>query len=242
MADSGEKLWRYASLARLWSWRLIAVGILLLGLSVAIQAGSDEGLTGRWFAAAFGIAGITGAIMFPLFRVWLRKAALPSVRLPQAVRASGPRRLEASPRDWRRWALFTAVVLLVGGAAMLVFLIGVLGRGGTAEGVVAGAIVAWGAATLEDARRILAIEDDGGAPLLRRVPPPHGRRRQARVAAASRGERHRRRLILRQLAQEVAEQAVGTLGEELGVPALDAGLGADRADLPRGHRRTAPLE
>ena len=162
MADSGEMLWRYASLARLWSWCLIVVGILLLGLSVAIQAGSDEGLTGRWFAAAFGIAGITGAIMFPLFRVWLRKAALPSVRLPQAVRASGPRRLEASPRDWRRWALFTAVVLLVGGSAMLVFLIGVLGRGGTAEGVVAGAIVAWGVATLEDAQRILAIEETEG--------------------------------------------------------------------------------
>ena len=129
---------------------------------MAIQAGSDEGLTGRWFAAAFGIAGITGVILFPFFRVWLRKAALPSVRLPQAVRASGPRRLEASPRDWRRWALFTGVVLLVGGAAMLIFLIGVLGRGGTAEGVVVGALAAWGAATLEDARRILAIEEAEG--------------------------------------------------------------------------------
>jgi len=80
------------------------------------------------------------------------------VRLPQAVRATGPRRLEASPRDWRRWAAVTCGVLLVGGAAMLVFLVGVLGPGGTAEGVVVGMLAAWGAATLEDVRRIRAAE------------------------------------------------------------------------------------
>ena len=162
MAESGEKLWRYASLARLWSWCLLAVAVLLLALSVALQAGADEGLSGGWFAAAVGISGVTGVILFPLFRVWLRKAALPSVRLPQAVRATGPRRLEASPRDWRRWALFTGAVLLVGGGAMLVFLVGVLGRGGTAEGVVVGMLAAWGAATLEDARRIEVVEEAEG--------------------------------------------------------------------------------
>lgn len=158
MAPTDEKLWGYASLARLWSWTLIAVSGVLLLLSIAIQAGSGGGLDLRWFGAAFGITGLTGVISYPLFRVWLRKTALPSVRLPQAVRASGPRRLEASPRDWRRWAMFTAVILLVGGAAMLVFLIGVLGRGGTAEGVVVGMLAAWGAATLEDVRRIRATE------------------------------------------------------------------------------------
>ena len=158
MAPTDEKLWGYASLARLWSWTLIAVSGFLLLLSIAIQAGSGGGLDLRWFGAAFGITGLTGVISYPLFRVWLRKTALPSVRLPQAVRASGPRRLEASPRDWRRWAMFTAVILLVGGAAMLVFLIGVLGRGGTAEGVVVGMLAAWGAATLEDVRRIRATE------------------------------------------------------------------------------------
>ena len=162
MAESGEKLWRYASLARLWSWCLLAVAVLLLALSVALQAGADEGLSRGWFAAAVGISGVTGVILFPLFRVWLRKAALPSVRLPQAVRATGPRRLEASPRDWRRWALFTGAVLLVGGGAMLVFLVGVLGRGGTAEGVVVGMLAAWGAATLEDARRIEVVEEAEG--------------------------------------------------------------------------------
>ena len=158
MAASDEKLWRYASLARLWSWSLIVVGGLLLLLSIAIQAGGDDGLSGRWFATLVGITGLTGVRLFPLFRVWLRRTAMPSVRLPQAVRATGPRRLEASPRDWRRWAAVTGGVLLVGGAAMLVFLVGVLGPGGTAEGVVVGMLAAWGAATLEDVRRIRAAE------------------------------------------------------------------------------------
>jgi hypothetical protein len=158
VAVAGEKLWGYASLARLWSWTLIVVAVLLLGLSIAIQAAAEEGLDSGWWAAALGITGVTGVVCYPFFRVWLRKTALPSVRLPQAVRASGPRRLEATPRDWRRWALFTGLVILVGGAAMLTFLIGVLGRGGTAEGVVVGMLAAWGFATLEDARRIRAIE------------------------------------------------------------------------------------
>lgn len=158
MAPSDERLWGYASLARLWSWTLIGVSAVLLLLSIALQAGTDQGLDLRWFSAALGITGLTGVLCYPLFRVWLRKTALPSVRLPQAVRASGPRRLEATPRDWRRWAAFTAVILLVGGAAMLVFLVGVLGRGGTAEGVVVGMLAAWGAATLEDVRRIVAAE------------------------------------------------------------------------------------
>ena len=162
MAQTGEKLWGYASLARLWSWALIAVSVVLLGLSVAIQAATAEGLTSRWFGSALGIAGLTGVLCYPLFRVWLRKTAMPSVRLPQAVRASGPRRLEASPRDWRRWALFTLAILLVGGSAMLVFLVGVLGRGGTAEGVVVGMLAAWGAATLQDVALIRAAEASEG--------------------------------------------------------------------------------
>jgi hypothetical protein len=158
VATTDEKLWRYASLARLWSWSLIVVAGLLLLLSIAIQAGDEEGLSPRWFATLLGVTGLTGPVLFPLFRVLLRRAALPSVRLPQAVRASGPRRLEASPRDWRRWTVVSGAILLAGGAALLVFLIGVLGRGGTAEGVVVGMIAAWGAATLEDVRRIRAAE------------------------------------------------------------------------------------
>lgn len=161
MARGDEKLWRYADLARLWSLSLIGVGIALLGLAVALQAGSADGLSGTWFAAAFGVAGISTIILYPLFRVWLRKS-LPSVRLVDASRATGGRRLEASPRDWRRWTLLTALVLFVGGAAMMVFLIAVLGGGGTAEGVVAGVLAAWGAATLHDVARIRRTEHDEG--------------------------------------------------------------------------------
>jgi di/tricarboxylate transporter len=159
--DGDEKLWRYADLARLWSLSLIGVAVALLGLAVALQAGSTDGLDARWFATAFGVAGITGIILYPLFRVWLRKS-LPSARLPDADRAGGTRRLEATPRDWRRWSILTAVVLFVGGAAMMIFLIAVLGNGGTAEGVVAGVLAAWGAATLHDVRRIRLTEQDEG--------------------------------------------------------------------------------
>jgi multisubunit Na+/H+ antiporter MnhB subunit len=159
--SSDDKLWRYARLARLWSWALIGTAVALLALSVALEAGRS-GLDARWFAAAFGITGVTGVLLFPLFRVWLRRTALPSVRLAQATRATGPRRLEATPADWRRWSVVTALVLLVGGFALLVFLVGVLGPGGTAEGVVVGMIAAWGAATLEDVRRIRRAEEAEG--------------------------------------------------------------------------------
>lgn len=159
---TGEKLWRYTSLVRLWSWALIGVAAALLALSFALEAGTDEGIDSWWLAAILGVTGLTGALLLPLFRVWLRKSALPSVRLPQAKRLSGPRRLEATPADWRRWGTVTAIVLLVGGFAMLTFLIGVLGRGGTAEGVVVGMLAAWGLATLEDARRIRLTEDAEG--------------------------------------------------------------------------------
>ncbi len=159
MAASDEKLWRYASLARLWSWSLIVVAGLLLLLSIAIQAGGDEGLSGTLVRDA--ARGHRRDRRRSCSRSSACGCAAPRcrpVRLPQAVRATGPRRLEASPRDWRRWAAVTGAILLVGGAAMLVFLIGVLGTGGTAEGVVVGVIAAWGAATLEDVRRIRATE------------------------------------------------------------------------------------
>ena len=157
-----EKLWGYAALARLWSWSLIGAGIVLMAVAIALQAGSDRGLDARWFGIALGVTGATGAIIYPFLRVWLRRSALPSVYLPKATKATGPRRLEASRGDWRGWAAITVAILLVGGAAMLAFLIGVLGRGGTAEGVVVGFFLAWGLATLEDARRIERQEREEG--------------------------------------------------------------------------------
>lgn len=162
MGVDGEKLWPYATLARLWSWTLIGVSLALLALSFALQAGADEGLTGFWIATTLAISGVTALVLVPLFRVWFRRATLPSLLLPRATRARGPRRLEASPRDWRRWGAITVTIMLVGGAAMLTFLIGVLGRGGTAEGVVVGMLAAWGLATLDDVRRIRRIEAEEG--------------------------------------------------------------------------------
>ncbi len=162
MAQSVEKLWRYAGLARLWSWSLIGVAGVLLVLAIGIQAGSSSGLSLRWFGIALGVCGLTGAVFFPFLRVWLRRSALPSVRLPHAKRETGARRLEATRSDWRRWGAVTGLLLLVGGAAMLTFLVGVLGRGGTAEGVVVGVLTAWGLATLEDARRIERVELEEG--------------------------------------------------------------------------------
>jgi hypothetical protein len=162
MAPGVEKLWRFAGLARLWSWSLIGVAGVLLLLAIAIQSGTDAGLSLRWFGITLGVTGLTGAVFFPFLRVWLRRSALPSVRLPDAKRETGARRLEATPADWRRWVAVTSLLLLVGGAAMLTFLIGVLGRGGTAEGVVVGVLTAWGLATLEDARRIERVEVEEG--------------------------------------------------------------------------------
>ena len=153
-----EKLWRYSRLARLWSWSLIVAAVVLLGLTFAIRASSDDGVDLRFLAVVAAVTGGTGLIFFPFLRVWLRRAALPSLRLHQATKASGPRRLEASASDWRRWSIVTGLILIVGGAAMLIFLVGVLGPGGTAEGVVVGTLAAWGLATLEDTRRIEAAE------------------------------------------------------------------------------------
>ena len=157
-----EKLWNYEGLARMWSWALIGAGAALLGLATALEAGSPGGIDGWWVAAAVGISGLTGVILYPVFRVWLRRSAMPSLKLPQATRATGPRRLEATPRDWRRWAILIGLVMFLGGAATMVFLVGVLGRGGTAEGVTVGMMIAWGMATLSDVPRIRATEDAEG--------------------------------------------------------------------------------
>lgn len=161
-APVNEKLWRYEGLARLWSWALIVSSALLLGLAALLEAGSSGGLTIGWIATAVVTTGLTGLLLYPFFRVWLRRSAMPSLRLDQATRASGPRRLEASPADWRRWAVIIGVVMFVGAAATMVFLVGVLGRGGIAEGVTVGMVAAWGLATLSDVRNIRAAEQREG--------------------------------------------------------------------------------
>lgn len=159
-----EKLWRYTALVRLWSWSLIGVGLGLLVVGTLIQIGSDAGLSAQWFGVVVLVTGVTGVVFFPLLRMWLKKTA-PSEYLVKAKRLSGPRRLEAAPRDWRRWATMTVAFLLVASAAMLAFLVGVLrdsGPDGIAEGVVIGLLAAWGLVILDDARRIERTEASEG--------------------------------------------------------------------------------
>ncbi len=159
-----EKLWRYTSLVRLWSWALIGVGAGMLALGAALQAGSTTGLSPTWIGIAVAVSGLTGAFFYPLLRMWLQKTA-PSGYLPRATRLTGARRLEAGPADWRRWAALTVAFLLVASAAMMAFLVGVLrdsGPDGIAEGVVVGVVAAWGLVTLGDARTIERTERDEG--------------------------------------------------------------------------------
>jgi hypothetical protein len=154
-----EKLWRYGSLARLWAWALLATAALQLALAVIVEASSEEGLAGSWLGVVLGIGLATAILGYLVVRVII---AAPSSRLRHAEPNGGPRRLEAAPGDWRRWAVVTVVVLFAGGSAMLIFLIGVLERGGVAEAVVVGLLTAWGLATLEDAYRIEWIEQEEG--------------------------------------------------------------------------------
>lgn len=157
-----DVLWDYARLARLYGIELIGVALGLLGVSIILEATSEDGWSWSWLGVVVGIAGITGLIFFPLLRVWLRKGGLPSIRLPDARPAEGPRILAAAPSDWRRWATLTVVMLFVACAAMLLFLVAVLGRGGTAEGVVIGVLMAWGYVTMEDGRRIERTQEGEG--------------------------------------------------------------------------------
>jgi hypothetical protein len=132
----------------------------MLFVGGALQAGSATGISIEWVGIAIAVSGLTGACFFPLLRMWLRKSS-PSAYLPKATRLKGPRRLEAGPADWRRWALVTTGFLLVASAAMLAFLVGVLrdsGPDGIAEGVVVGVVAAWGLVTLGDARAIERAE------------------------------------------------------------------------------------
>jgi hypothetical protein len=157
-----EKLWRYRGLAKLWSWALIVAAIGLLGLAIPLEAGSPGGLDDRYLISLVAVSVITAAILYPFFLMWLRRSAMPSLRLEQAEPASGRRLLAASSSDWRRWGAITTVLIFVGGAAVMVFLVALLGRGGTAEGVTIGMIAAWGLATLRDTRKISSAEAEQG--------------------------------------------------------------------------------
>jgi len=155
-----DLLWDYARLARMYGYEIIGIAAVLVALSIILEATSEDGWSWTWLGTLVAITGITGLVFFPLLRSWLRRGGLPSISLPDAQPAGGSRMLAAAPSDWTRFAALTGVLLFVSAFATLLFLVAVLGRGGTAEGVVIGVILAWGFVTLEDGRRITRTEAD----------------------------------------------------------------------------------
>ncbi|MBM3634914.1 MAG: hypothetical protein FJW99_06470 [Actinobacteria bacterium] len=149
-----DLLWDYARLARMYGIQLLGVSVALVVVSIILEATSEDGWSWWWLGTLTAMTGITGLVFFPILRVWLRRGGLPSIRLPDAQPAEGRRMLAAAPGDWRSFAAIVAILLFISAAATLLFLVAVLGRGGTAEGVVIGVLLAWGFVTLEDARRI----------------------------------------------------------------------------------------
>lgn len=149
-----DLLWDYARLARMYGIQLLGVSVALVVVSIILEATSEDGWSWWWLGTLIAMTGITGLVFFPILRVWLRKGGLPSIRLPDAQPAEGRRMLAAAPGDWRSFAAIVAILLFISAGATLLFLVAVLGRGGTAEGVVIGVLLAWGFVTLEDARRI----------------------------------------------------------------------------------------
>jgi hypothetical protein len=100
-------------------------------------------------------------VFFFLLRGWMGNGGLPSALLPDAAADSGvPRRTEPTPRNWLVWTLSLGVGLFISSVLIMGFLIGVLGGGGLAEGVVSGVLIAWGLVTIQDVRRVEEIEAD----------------------------------------------------------------------------------
>lgn len=155
-----DLLWNYAQLARMYAIELLVVSMLLVVVSIILEATSEDGWSWTWLGTLVAMTGITGLVFFPLLRSWLRRGGLPSISLPDAQPAEGSRMLAAAPSDWTRFGVLTGVLLFVSAFATLLFLVAVLGRGGTAEGVVIGVLLAWGFVTLEDGRRITRTEAD----------------------------------------------------------------------------------
>ncbi|HWH14282.1 MAG TPA: hypothetical protein VNT51_06010, partial [Miltoncostaeaceae bacterium] len=160
----GDRLWEYARVARVWAWVLVGVGLGMLALGALVEAGDPEdGLEGRWVLVALAAFASAVVVFVPLLRMWMRPAAVPSGRLPDAARDTrAPRLLEAGPGDWRVWAVLVALGTFVVSAMMMGFLVGILGGGGMAEGVVAGILVAWGLVTLEDVREVGRRQEEEG--------------------------------------------------------------------------------
>jgi hypothetical protein len=154
-----EKLWRYARLSRIWARTLVVVGVMVFAVGLSLQIGRSASSTLNGIAFAFGTLIVSVPVFFFLLRGWMGNGGLPSSRLADAsAEPASPRRLEASNRNWRTWTLGLAAALFISSVLILGFLVGTLGGGGIAEGVVAGVLVAWGLVTANDVRRLERIE------------------------------------------------------------------------------------
>ncbi len=158
---SNEKLWRYTRLSRIWARTLIVVGVLVFVVGLAMQVGDSAAAFVSWVVTAVATLIPSTLLFFFLLRGWMGSNGLPSARLPDAAVDSGvPRRSEPTPRNWLTWTLGLGAALFVSSVCIMGFLIGLLGGGGVAEGVVAGVLIAWGLVTARDVRRVERIEAD----------------------------------------------------------------------------------
>ena len=154
-----EKLWRYTRLSRIWARTLIVVGILVFAVGLSMQIGDSSSAFASWIVTAVATVVPSTLVFFFLLRGWMGNGGLPSARLPDAAADSGvPRRSEPTSRNWLTWTLTLGAALFVSSVLIMGFLIGVLGGGGVAEGVVAGVLIAWGLVTTRDVRRVERIE------------------------------------------------------------------------------------
>lgn len=158
---TNEKLWRYTRLSRIWARTLVVVGLLVFAVGFAMQIGDSAHAFGSWVITAFATL-IPSVLVFSfLLRGWMANGGLPSARLADAPADPGEiRRSEPTSRNWLTWTLTLGAALFVSSVLIMGFLIGVLGGGGIAEGVVAGVLIAWGLVTTQDVRRVERIEAD----------------------------------------------------------------------------------
>jgi hypothetical protein len=158
---TNEKLWRYTQLSRIWARTLVIAGILVFCVGISMQVGDSTSAFASWLEVAVATVVPTTAVFFILLRGWMHNGGLPSTRLVDATADPRiPRRLEATTRNWWSWTIMLGIGLTVAGIVIMGFLIGVLGGGGIAEGVVAGVLVSWGLVTAQDVRRVAQIEQD----------------------------------------------------------------------------------
>ena len=170
---AAERRWRYGRIASIWSTALLAAVPVVLAAATLVQAGSDEGVDGRWLMVTLFGSLATGVVGYIL----MGGVAAPSSRLGLADPAPAAA-AEATADDWRRWQMICLAITLGGSVAMYLFLIAILGRGGLVEAAVAGVIAAVGLATRRDAIRIAGIEEDEGRRYYSVGPSPTGAARR----------------------------------------------------------------